>query len=211
MLEIYDPRRDSWSEGTRLPKPVSAYALADFEGQMYLFGGWDGAQALDVVYVYDPGADEWHQGTPMATPRRDAGAVALADKIVVLGGRNAGGALKEAVGYFPSRDAGGEDPWEAFVDLPEERYGFGVESSGEAVYIFGGKTDADAEFDLQYAYQLTGGEWRSILEGIIEDTSQPAPVSLGLQIYVLSPGGNKAQTSLRRYQALFEIFLPIIQ
>jgi DNA-binding CsgD family transcriptional regulator len=212
ILEIYDPRRDAWLAGAPLPEAISAYALADFEGQMYLFGGWDGEHALDAVYVYDPGADAWRLGTPMAIPRRDHGAVALVDKIIVLGGRNETGALKDAVSYFPSRDAGGEDPWEDFVDLPEERYGFGAESSGEAVYIFGGVSDSDPNSIVPQAYQFADSSWRALQIDDPGRVSQPVVLSLGLQVYVLSPGTPDNPTTLWRYQAVFyEIFLPIIQ
>ncbi len=75
ILEIYDPRTDTWEVGASLPKAISAYALADFEGQLYLFGGWDGEGALADVLVYDPVGDAWRQGTPMATAKYDGGAV----------------------------------------------------------------------------------------------------------------------------------------
>jgi DNA-binding CsgD family transcriptional regulator len=211
ILEIYDPRRDSWSAGERLPEAVSAYALADFEGQMYLFGGWDGERALDVVYVYDPVADAWREGTRMTTPRRDHGAVALADKIVVLGGRNAEGALKEAVSYFPSRDASGEDPWEGFVDLPEARYGFGVANSGGVVYVFGGMSNGDAKRDIPYAYQFADSDWRSIQIELTHIRTPPIVIPIGLRIYILFFEEPDIFTRFWRYQAFFEVFLPIIQ
>jgi len=121
ILDIYNPRQDAWSTGASTPQPISDYALAGFEGQLYLFGGWNGHQVLDVVYVYDPTTDAWSDATPMTTPRRSAGAVALADKIIVAGGNNYEGALKEVTSYYPARDTNGESPWEDFVDLPEAR------------------------------------------------------------------------------------------
>ena len=141
ILEIYDPRTDSWEVGAPLPKAISAYALVDFEGQLYLFGGWDWEQALADVVVYDPVDDAWREGTPMAMPKYDGGAVSLADKIVVLGGRNEGGALKEAQAYYPSRDGNGESPWEAFPELPKAMYGFGAASVSETIYVVGGITE----------------------------------------------------------------------
>jgi N-acetylneuraminic acid mutarotase len=55
ILEIYDPRANQWENGASLPIKLSAYAMTDFEGQLYLFGGWDGEKALDHVFIYDPG------------------------------------------------------------------------------------------------------------------------------------------------------------
>ncbi|MEA3326902.1 MAG: LuxR C-terminal-related transcriptional regulator [Chloroflexota bacterium] len=139
ILEIYNPREDVWGMGALLPRPICAYALADFEGQLYLFGGWDGQRALDNVYIYDPIEDNWREGTQMPIARQDAGAVALTDKIIVLGGRNNSDILKDAQAYFPSRDSGGEDPWSKYVALPEGRYDFGVANIYDNIYILGGK------------------------------------------------------------------------
>lgn len=212
ILEIYDPRRDTWSTGARLPQPVSAYALADFEGQMYLFGGWDGEQALDTVYVYNPATDAWRELTRMGSPRQDHGAVALTDKIVVIGGRNDGGALTEAVGFYPSRDFEGENPWEEFVDLPEARYGFGVESSGEVIFIFGGAQASEAVADFPLLYQYTESGWRSIPTDMTEPVFKPVLISLGSQIYIITSALSENQTLFLKYQAIyFEVFLPIIQ
>ncbi|NLN69810.1 MAG: winged helix-turn-helix transcriptional regulator [Chloroflexi bacterium] len=212
-LEIYDPRRDTWSVGARLPKAISAYALADFEGQMYLFGGWDGKRALDDVYVYDPGADEWRVRTPVALARRDHGAVAMTDKIIVLGGRNSAGALADAVSYYPSRDANGkEHPWEGFTDLPESRYGFGVGSSGEAIFIFGGLDSPELASNFPLLLQFTDSGWRSIFIEIDGPIFKPALISSGSQIFILSPEPSVTPTSFLKYQAIyFEIFLPIIR
>jgi len=63
VFEIYDPRRDEWASGAPLPIALSAYALADFEGQLYLFGGWDGEQSQDGVWIYNPVSDTWQAPT----------------------------------------------------------------------------------------------------------------------------------------------------
>ena len=212
ILEIYDPRRDAWGTGAPLPQPVSAYALADFEGQMVLFGGWDGERALDVVYVYDPGADAWREGTNMATARRDAGAVALADKIVVLGGRNAAGVLKEAVSYFPSRDGGGEDPWEGFVALPEGRYGFGVASVYETINLIGGFTEsADMVSDAEIL-NFTDGLWARPDVKMIQNSFSPKMITIGSLLYFINTINQGELSELWSYKAFsFDLFIPIIQ
>jgi DNA-binding CsgD family transcriptional regulator len=210
ILEVYDPRRDTWGTGAPLPKPISAYALADFEGQMYLFGGWDGARALDDVYVYDPGVDAWREATPMATARQDAGAVALVDKIVVLGGRNEEGALKEAVGYFPSRDGDGEVAWEEFVDLPEERYGFGVANVSDTVYVIGGESEME-ETDLPMGLFLSDTGWDSFPVNQEFLNHQTSMVSLGAAIIIFDTSDLNKETQAWSYQAFYyTIYIPFV-
>jgi DNA-binding CsgD family transcriptional regulator/N-acetylneuraminic acid mutarotase len=211
ILEIYDPRRDTWSTGARLPQPVSAYALADFEGQMYLFGGWDGEETLKDVFVYDPGADEWRVATPMALSRRDHGAVAMMDKIVVLGGRNAEGVLADAVSYYPSRDVGAENPWEDFEDLPEPRYGFGVEGVSDSIYVMGGETVENSACMLS-GLVFNGKAWDTFASEIEEHCQPWHLVPIGSLLYFINHQGQDHPGQLWSYRAFYyEIYIPIVK
>lgn len=53
IFEVYDPQRDQWESLAPLPAPRSGYALAAFEGKIYLFGGWDGQNYFDTVWQYN--------------------------------------------------------------------------------------------------------------------------------------------------------------
>jgi len=145
VLEIYDPRQDIWTMGAPLPVPLANYALADYEGLLFVFGGTDGEKAKDTVWIYDAEEDSWQPGTPMKTAREGGAAVALTDRILVLGGQNKAGLLKSTQSYFPSRDASGEDPWEDYVDMPQGRAEFGTASIYDLVYLLGGEMDGEGE------------------------------------------------------------------
>lgn len=216
VLEVYDPRNDTWASGAPLPKPVSAYALADFEGKLYLFGGWDGEQALSEVLIYDPGTDTWEMGTPMAAPARDARAVALTDKIVVLGGRNDGKILQDTLVYYPSRDVAGEDPWAEMAEMPVGRAGFGAASIYESVYVVGGETAEPVTESVGWVL-TEAGEWTSF--GTIQDFAgrRTEMVSLGSLLMVLDPvvetqtSSDRARTEAWTYQAFYySIYIPIV-
>ena len=86
VLRSIDPRQDVWEEGANLPEALSAYALADFEGKMYLFGGWDGSEDVDAVWVYDPVDDVWVSGASLIDQMIGAEALTLSDRIVLIGG-----------------------------------------------------------------------------------------------------------------------------
>ena len=210
ILEIYDPRTDTWAAGAPLPQPVSAYALADFEGQLYLFGGWDGQAALAAVYIYDPAADAWQEGTPMAVPRTQAGAVALADKIVVLGGTNAAGALRDVVGYFPARDANGETPWEAFAPLPAPRFGFGAASVSETIYVIGGVVEGNETGEMGVGWLLSQNNWVGLPTNQDYTNRQTQLVSFGQLLVVFDPLSPLEETRLWSYQAFYTIFIPLM-
>lgn len=206
VLEIYDPRQDSWEEGTPLPETLSAYALADFEGKLYLFGGWDGASARDSVWIYDPGQEAWRAGAQMADPLYDSAAVALTDRIVVLGGRNPK-PLSAAWSYFPSRDAAGDTPWERFVDLPEARYGFGAAGIYDSVYLLGGQLRGQGESGMV----ITSEEWVTMPVNTEYVGRQVEVVTLDSELFIIDPGMALESTKAWIYQAFYySIYIPFV-
>ncbi|MCX7683078.1 MAG: LuxR C-terminal-related transcriptional regulator, partial [Anaerolineae bacterium] len=68
-LEIYDMEKDSWREGSPLPEARCAYALAAWNGKLFLFGGWDGTKYVSTVFIYNAHTDSWSQGRPMDMAR----------------------------------------------------------------------------------------------------------------------------------------------
>jgi DNA-binding CsgD family transcriptional regulator len=212
ILEVYDPRSNSWAQGEPLPKAISSYALAGFEGKLYLFGGWDGEKALADVWVFDPGEDVWQEGTAMALARRDAGAAVLEDRIVVLGGRNGEGVLDEAVSYFPSREVDGEIPWSNFKSLPAPRFGFGMVSMQDIIYVIGGQNDINSGATVKRpGFVFVENSWEKLpLE--IEIQQQPMRIiSAGSIIYIFNTFDKYTTTEIWSYKAYyFDVFIPII-
>jgi hypothetical protein len=209
VLEIYDPREDDWEKGASMPWPVSAYAMAAFEGQLFVFGGWDGRETLDEVFIYDPVGDIWREGKKMSIASQDAGAVALTDRIIVLGGRNESGTLKDALAYFPSRDNEGEDPWIEHIPLPEGRYNFGVTSISDNIYILGGHPEGQDR--PMEGLLLLDGEW--IPFPAIQDFDQRdiAMVSLDSLLVLFDNQPDLGYSPVWTYQAFYySIYIPFV-
>jgi len=210
ILEIYDPRRDQWERGTALPKPLSSYALTDFEGLLYLFGGWDGEKAIPDVLIYDPASDSWRKGTPMTHPRYDAGAVSLIDKIILLGGRDEDTIFQSGEVYYPTRDVNDEKAWEAFVDLPSPRADFGVASIYDAVYVIGGET-GDAHMSGGSGYILTNGAWLELPINQEYVNSESILIPLGNILVLLNPSHQDQTTEVWTYEAFYySIYIPVV-
>jgi DNA-binding CsgD family transcriptional regulator len=147
-LEVFDPRKGSWESKAELPLAVSGYALATYEGQMYLFGGWNGKQVVDQAWRYDPFNDEWHAAANLPSARAYATAAEVSGKIFVMGGWDGTQDLQESLSFDPAHDLEGEPAWQKAIDLPEACSDCGAESISGMLFVIG----QNAIWQLNYPY-----------------------------------------------------------
>ena len=211
VLEIYDPRHNSWEKRAPIPIPLSAYALASFEGQLYLFGGKNGATYASTVYSYDPKEDHWQERSPLDTPRAFAGTAVLNGKIMVIGGFNGQHALRVNQAFFPNRDASGENAWEDYQPLPGERYAMGVTQLASLVFVIGGIDEEKNIATSTLQYVSSTDQWIELDSPPLAVGAYPAMLASGNLIYLC---GGEASGSLlatnQAYQAIYTISVPII-
>jgi N-acetylneuraminic acid mutarotase len=209
VLEIYDPRLDAWQEGAALPLPLSAYALATFEGRLYLFGGKDGGQVLNSAYRYDPAQDAWEALPDMPTRRAYAGAAVAGREIYVLGGTGEEGTLSVTEIFAPDRLADGDEAWSNGVPMPERRWGMGAASVADTIYVMGGAGEA-----LQFpslAFFPQSGEWQSLEAPPESLGGRLVLVSLGTSLFALGgETGTKPLDNNLAYKAMYTISIPLI-
>ena len=208
VLEIYDPRHDTWSVGAPMPEALSAYAIADFEGKMYLFGGWDGENAVGDVWVYDPTEDEWGNGIPAIERFSFAKAILVNDRIILLGGEDDQNELiSRSYSFFPYRDDGTANVWEDFVAIPEGRSNFGVGSVIGSIYIIGGYGNGNQMPSIFF----NGDQWIALSTNKDYSAHYVAMVSVGSFFVILDTDSDFVTTSLNAFNPLFfDTFLPII-
>ncbi len=212
VMEVFDPRQNSWEVKAPLPEPVCAYALATYEGQLYLFGGKRNEDYLARIYVYDPQEDQWQERQPLSAPRAYAGAVEVNGKILIIGGYDGQQALSLNEAYFPNRETAGEEAWERYMPLPEGRYAMGVAQLAGFVYLIGGLGDQGASENLaSLQYHPQTDQWFQF-EGSPEPTgTSPAVLASGSFLHII---GGETQAGLsafhQSYQAIYTISVPII-
>ena len=69
-VEIYDPAKDEWTEGTPLPYALDHAPSVAYNGKIYVVGGFlKDKITTDKMLIYDPAKDEWTEGTPLPEPR----------------------------------------------------------------------------------------------------------------------------------------------
>lgn len=210
ILEIYDPRRDTWEVGASLPKAISAYALADFEGQLYLFGGWDGETEQNVVFIYNPQDDEWVDGKQMPTKRSFVDSIVVSNRIFIVGGWDGRKGLATNEVYLPSRDNNNENPWSVAASLPESKYGSAIQGIGEIIFLITKSKDDNLQI---FQYYPQEDEWQ-ISTSDIPLLIQQRSASTTLQGFIYLLGGetenNEIIDEAYRYQALYLIMLPSV-
>jgi len=209
-LEIYDPRSGVWTAGTPVPVPVSSYAIAAYEGKLYLFGGWDGEDYLDQVLEYDPEEDRWEEKTPLPSGRRNASAVSSGGSIYVIGGYGGEEALADVDIYTPSLDKGSEDPWRSAASLPEGRYGLGSVEISDVIYVIGGESRGGQELS-PLSFSTQDQTWQKLIDQNPRKWTYLGLASLGPKIYAI--GGvvnNLPSKQTSAYQLLYITVLPIV-
>ncbi len=211
VLEVFDPRHDQWESKAPLPIAVSGYALAAWEGRLYLFGGWDGVHILASVYTYDPEQDRWTPRTTMPVARTYAGAAASNGKVFVIGGFDGKHALPSNEVYFPDRDGTNETPWDERTPLQTGRYAMGITSLADIIYLVGGITDNPTDQQsLQYIVQQDN--WQPF-----ENPPSPAGsnlVQVAFQDQVMILGGqasDKIVNQFLSYHAIYKVQIPSVR
>lgn len=213
MLEAYSPRQNSWEQLAPLPVALSGYALVAFEGDLYLFGGWDGLQYTRSIYTYDPDNNQWQARGEMPSARGFAAAAALEGRIYLIGGFDGQNALDSVQVFYPSRQRAGNPAWEARAALPEGRYAMGAVPLANMIYVLGGEGASKAEDGLPpLQYQALSNQWVRFERGAQVAGSKLALVALDTRLHVIggqTPGGLSA--AHQTYQAIYTISLPSIQ
>ncbi|MGQ9828463.1 MAG: Kelch repeat-containing protein, partial [Roseiflexus sp.] len=196
-LEIYDPREQRWYTGPSLPEPRSRYALAAWEGQLYLIGGWDGTSIRSEVFVYDPVRERWDLGPALPQPRRHAGVAVAGGRLYIVGGEGKDGPLRDSAWLEPGGDSNRR--WIATAPLPQAISRPAAIGLSSTLLVF------DSERREGLTYDVMADAWLQ--------TSLPAEahifadaVLIDTSIYFV--GDSRSQGTLSEYRALYVIFIP---
>jgi DNA-binding CsgD family transcriptional regulator len=202
ICEAYDPRTKQWEQLPPLPAPRSRYALADLEGQLYLFGGWDGARYRGEVFVFDPRTRQWATRTPMPTARRAAGAALVGEHIYVIGGENERGALGVNERYDPNAEGGGA--WESVVPLADPIAGPAVIGTVNSVLLF------DAPKHTATEYSPAADAWRPAVGVPAEIGLSSRAAALSTSIFLFGTPAAQQPGAISEYQVTYSTLFPII-
>jgi DNA-binding CsgD family transcriptional regulator/N-acetylneuraminic acid mutarotase len=209
ILQIYDTNTEQWHEGASLPVALSAYGLVAYDGDLYLFGGWDGLKYRNNVYTYDPTLDTWQEHTPMPTSRGFCGVAEAGGKIYVIGGINDSKAVDVNEIYSPSRDTNSNNPWATGYPIPESRLGVEAANIADTIYVFGGEEQNSNRVGLIYFPQTN--TWQSLETSPYPLGADFGMTSIGTNLYFIGGlFGTVFSDQNLTYQAIITLSIPII-
>ncbi|MEL7084309.1 MAG: kelch repeat-containing protein [Cyanobacteria bacterium J06597_1] len=169
---IYDPgdpstaADDRWQDGPRYPVAVENPAVAEYDGQIYVFGGSTApfSGVVRTAAVLDPSAAEpvWEAIAHMPAARGGATAQVADGKIYLIGGMNSRGRSVNWVdAYDPLTNR-----WNRFApNLQTRRDNPGSAVVDGKIYVFGGRTRnadrsvVDATLQSLEIFDPLTGEW----------------------------------------------------
>jgi DNA-binding CsgD family transcriptional regulator/N-acetylneuraminic acid mutarotase len=211
VVEYYDPLNDRWGSAAPLPVALGGYALAAFEGRMYLFGGWNGSQFVDTVWMYDPGEDRWSRRQPLPNGTAWAAAAVLGSKIFLVGGETDSGVQADFLAYYPNRDLNDPSAWEEKPPLPQARKSLSAVTLADGIYIASGVDQTNRLVAPILRFNEAANTWE-----VLGDPPQPPTVNMILaatqtRLHLMGGAVSDAVVPYHQaYQAIFTVVLPAV-
>lgn len=158
----FDPGSGSWQDGavTEMPSGRSGMAAVDFDGRIWLIGGFDATgTSSDTVLLYNPATDSYSAGPSLPTPRDHAAAVVHDGAVYLFGGRDRGhGPMSEPMSVLRINSRTGS--WTTVGDpMPRPRRAFVATSADGRIRLFGGESFGSATVDEVDSFNPANGQW----------------------------------------------------
>lgn len=207
-LEIYRFEDNSWRMGTQIPEALMGSAVAAVEGNLYIFGGWNGQQFVDSVYVYNVSTNEWSRGSPLPQARAYMAASVIDGHVQLIGGEDVNGPTAEMWIFFPGRNDNSGQAYESGPDLPTPRTRASSVVLANITYLFGGGNKS-GENIVPLIKNQTDPVWTPIEDAASTTATLQAVLAAGNFIHIIggaTPGGDISVHTV--YQAIYTITIP---
>jgi DNA-binding CsgD family transcriptional regulator/N-acetylneuraminic acid mutarotase len=199
----YIPDTDSWISSAPLPTPLCAYALAVYEDEVYILGGWNGDMYTASAFTYNPDSDSWRMIASPSVNRGFGGAAVLADRIYYVGGYDGRRELDICEVYDPA-----VDEWDVCPSMLQPRGGIGVTSTAGRIYVTGGGWDSFLGFNERFS--LESGQWTVVDTPIVGEWRNVGVFTWDRSLYVV--GGWSGTDFLNRTYSVevmpWRVFMP---
>lgn len=201
-LFIYDPKRDTWSEGPPMPTARGALTAVFVDEILYAIGGEGESGVMDTNEAYNSKTNNWISKSPMPTARHHIASAVVDENVYVIGGRVQGALpitnVNVAEMYDPKNDK-----WMTIDPMPTERSGISAVSiNNTVIYVFGGE-DITKTYNNNEKYDVKNNKWES-QEPMPTARHGLSAVSVNDKIYVIG-GGPEPGLSVTDVNEVFNI------
>ena len=199
------PEFDGWTMGAAMPLPRSEHAVAEFNGRIWVLGGYPpGRLPSDLVQIYDPATSRWSLGPKLPQPIHHTHVAAASGRIYVLGGEIEGASTGKPEVFVSN--VWMHDPavggWVARSPMPTARGGGGKAVIDGKIYVAGGRPPGGSAFEV---YDPATDKWER-LPDLPTQRNHLAMVALGGKIVVA--GGRTGPGAMAERVDTVEIYDP---
>lgn len=199
------PEFDGWSMGAAMPLPRSEHSIAEFNGKIWVLGGYPpGRLPSNLVQVYDPATSRWSLGSQLPTPIHHTHLAAVGGKLYMIGGEIEGASTGKPEVFVA--DTWVHDPavggWARRAPMPTARSGGGKAVIDGKIYVAGGRPPGGSAFEV---YDPATDRWEK-LPDLPTQRNHLAMVALNGKIYVA--GGRTGPGAMAERVDTLEIYDP---
>jgi hypothetical protein len=156
------PIVEGWSMGWSMPLPRSEHAVAEFDGKVWVLGGYPpGRIPSNLVQIFDPATSRWTLGPPLPQPIHHTHVAAVDGKIYVLGGEIDGASSGRPESFVAN--VWMHDPavggWVERSPMPTARGGGGKAVIDGKIYVAGGRPPGGSAFEV---YDPATDRWEKL-------------------------------------------------
>jgi N-acetylneuraminic acid mutarotase len=178
-VEAYDPASNTWTARAPMPTPRRFFAAAAVNGRIYAAGGDDGRSTFTLIEEYDPASNSWQQLTVWIPELLIRPAGAAIGGVLYVAGLVNNGTRVAAYQYDVYNQV-----WTEKSDVPTTRRGPAVVSTGNTLYVAGGRTQEGVPVNTLEAFvePLTWSSSDLRVAAVATSACNPAigsPVCLG--------------------------------
>ncbi|MEA3015631.1 MAG: hypothetical protein QOI38_353 [Sphingomonadales bacterium] len=199
------PEFEGWSMGLAMPLPRSEHAVAEFDGRVWVLGGYPpGRLPSNLVQVYDPAANRWTLGPSLPQPIHHTHVAAVGGRLYVIGGEIDGASTGRPETFVAN--VWMHDPavggWVARAPMPTARGGGGKAVLDGRIYVAGGRPPGGSAFEV---YDPATDRWER-LPDLPTQRNHLAMVAINGKIYVA--GGRTGPGAMAERVDVVEIYDP---
>jgi hypothetical protein len=180
-------------------------------GDIYVFGGWDGKKYQDSVYRYRRDLGKWEELTAMTSRRGFFSTAVYNGRIYLFGGKDDQG-TSDVVEIFDVDEKSNPDgSWIQAKPLPSPRSNMGVVTLVNMVFIVGGSDDLGRALP-GWVYYPDTQEWKTF--NAPAETALIDPGVNGIDTNLFLVGGEANGTPVGEayfFKAFYTALLPIVR